>query len=309
MTLDQMRYLIKIAETHSITAASNRLFITQQALSASIKAMEEELNVQLLNRRSKGVVLTAEGQHVLKTAYQIVQLHDELIEHYKKEKGKNYQRTLRIITNQGIDLLFLPKIISWFYKHYPQVKLDMQTGTAEQIIEAVEQQQADIGLINVLEFEGQCMRKFEPPLKFISYHTNKFVYCTHRNSYFGNYKTISLKSIVKKPLIMVPTDAPEEHLLLQVVKFFGEPEIIWAKSTRLSRLLLLDNMGGSINPIEGAVAIAEQYPEICNIKIKDKFLIYNGLLLNESMPQNDLADIFCKVVFYLKDEALSEFIS
>ena len=309
MTLDQMLYLIKIAETHSITAASNKLFITQQALSFSIKALEEELGVLLLERRPKGAVLTEDGQRVLKTAYQMIQLRDELCAYYCSKKPKALSGTLHIITNPGVDLLFLPKIISYFYKHYPDVILDIMHGTAKHIETAVAQRQADIGLVTVLEFGGKIVRQFEAPLKFVPYYIGKFVYCVHRDSPLSKYKTISLRSIAKNPLIIMPNDDVDEYLPLQVVRHFGDPEIFWSKSSWLSRQMLLDNLGGLMTPIEFGMALAEQYPDICTIKIKDKFAVHNGFLFNEDLPASDLLQAFCSAVQLLKDDALTEFIS
>ena len=61
MTLTQIQYVLAVAETGTISAAAKRLFIAQPSLTASIKELENELQVTLFRRTNKGVTLTPEG--------------------------------------------------------------------------------------------------------------------------------------------------------------------------------------------------------------------------------------------------------
>ena len=66
MQLEQLRYFKCLAENKSITQASKSLYISQQALSTSIRKLEEELTVKLFERTSRGVILTLDGEYLLK---------------------------------------------------------------------------------------------------------------------------------------------------------------------------------------------------------------------------------------------------
>lgn len=72
MRLEQLKYLVEIANCRSINKAAQNLYITQPALSIAINALEEELNYPLLKRTNKGVVLTEDGQRVLVEAQMIL---------------------------------------------------------------------------------------------------------------------------------------------------------------------------------------------------------------------------------------------
>ena len=63
MYLEQLEYLLEISKHKSIASASTMVHLTPQALSLSIKRLEEELQVPLLTRTSKGVFLTEEGKN------------------------------------------------------------------------------------------------------------------------------------------------------------------------------------------------------------------------------------------------------
>jgi DNA-binding transcriptional LysR family regulator len=62
MTLQQLRYVIDIAEIGSLSAAAKRLFISQPSLSAAIKGIEDRVGITIFLRNNRGVVLTTEGQ-------------------------------------------------------------------------------------------------------------------------------------------------------------------------------------------------------------------------------------------------------
>lgn len=72
MELRDLHSLIGISETGSLSGAARKLNLTQPALSASLKRLEEELGVLLVRRHSRGAKLTEEGRYVLQKAYDIV---------------------------------------------------------------------------------------------------------------------------------------------------------------------------------------------------------------------------------------------
>ncbi len=74
MRLEQLTYFVKTANTGSFSAASMELFISQQALSTSIKNLEKEFQAQLLIRTPKGVVLSNDGKYFYEIATQILAL-------------------------------------------------------------------------------------------------------------------------------------------------------------------------------------------------------------------------------------------
>ncbi|NMA93398.1 MAG: LysR family transcriptional regulator, partial [Clostridiales bacterium] len=62
MTLRDIAYIVVIQEEKSITKASNKLYVTQPALSQRVRKVESELGITLFNRTSRGVQLTSEGE-------------------------------------------------------------------------------------------------------------------------------------------------------------------------------------------------------------------------------------------------------
>lgn len=82
MTLQQLLYALTIAKEGSMNKASDKLFISQPTLTASIQALEDELNIVLFNRTNKGIQVTEQGREFLANARSIYTQYEALEEKY-----------------------------------------------------------------------------------------------------------------------------------------------------------------------------------------------------------------------------------
>lgn len=83
MKLQQLRYVVKVAECGSITEASRRLFVSQPSITASIRDLENEMGVHIFERTNKGVIVSEEGETFLGYARQVLEQADLLEGKYK----------------------------------------------------------------------------------------------------------------------------------------------------------------------------------------------------------------------------------
>ena len=89
MNINQLKYVIEIAASSSMREASARLYISQPALSSSVKELEDELGILLFKRTNKGIVLTDEGREFLDYAKQVVSQYEILEDRYlSRDAGK-----------------------------------------------------------------------------------------------------------------------------------------------------------------------------------------------------------------------------
>ena len=80
MRMEQLKYIAEIAKTGTISGAAKNLYVSQQAVSSSMKQLEEELGVELLVRGASGVTFTTIGHEVAEFARQTMQQHDLLMD-------------------------------------------------------------------------------------------------------------------------------------------------------------------------------------------------------------------------------------
>ena len=89
MTLQQLRYVVTVAETGNITEASKRLFISQPSLTNAIRELEKEMNISIFNRTNKGVAVTNDGDVFLSYARQVLEQTSLLEEKFLNKSEQN----------------------------------------------------------------------------------------------------------------------------------------------------------------------------------------------------------------------------
>ncbi len=87
MTITQIRYAIVIANTGSFSRAAEKLYVAQPSLTSAVKELENELNIKIFNRSSRGVQVTPDGAEFLLYAQQVYNSYEELSERYA-DSGK-----------------------------------------------------------------------------------------------------------------------------------------------------------------------------------------------------------------------------
>jgi DNA-binding transcriptional LysR family regulator len=92
MTLQQLRYLIAVAEHGSINAAAHDLFVSQSNLSVAVRELEKELGVTIFNRSSKGISLTSDGVELLGYARQVTEQADLMLSRYNGTSAASHGR-------------------------------------------------------------------------------------------------------------------------------------------------------------------------------------------------------------------------
>ena len=83
MTLQQLKYAVTVADTHNITEASRRVFISQPSLTAAIHELEAEMGITIFSRSNKGVTITNEGDEFLSYARQVLEQASLLEDRFK----------------------------------------------------------------------------------------------------------------------------------------------------------------------------------------------------------------------------------
>ena len=126
MRIEQLQYLVDIKATKSINKTASNFYISQQGISDSLKKLEQELQVTLLDKNRHGTFLTPFGESFVEYAAQIVDLHTALmnmVETHKNTQLLNFESTLTIMVHPRIYRNIISDILIVFHKHCPKVKI------------------------------------------------------------------------------------------------------------------------------------------------------------------------------------------
>ena len=156
MTLQQLKYVITVAETGTITEAAKKLYISQPSLTNSIHELEKEMNLVIFNRTNKGISISKEGENFLGYARQVLEQAAILEDKYKGSGlGKKHfcvsTQHYSFAVNAFVDLI----------KEYGQEEYDFslrETQTYE-IIEDVTRLRSEIGILFLNDFNETVISK------------------------------------------------------------------------------------------------------------------------------------------------------
>lgn len=138
-----MRYYIAVVETNSFFEAGERCHISQSAISQQIKALEEELQVQLLERHGRKFSVTPAGRYFYEQARKQVQALDSTFREVRRVASGEYQR-LRVGVLNGFSRRIIQKTVQDFTASHPHVRLSLTTGTHEELFHPVNEGSLDI---------------------------------------------------------------------------------------------------------------------------------------------------------------------
>lgn len=156
MTLQQLRFLIAVAESGSINAAAQRLYTAQSNISNAVKSLEQELHLEIFTRSSRGVTLTNDGTELLGYARQVVEQADMLEARY--EDGGTPQARLAISAQH---YAFSVEAFVNVVERCRDSKFEfiMRETTTSQIIDDVRAFHSDIGILYLDDFNARVLQK------------------------------------------------------------------------------------------------------------------------------------------------------
>ena len=132
----QMRYYIAVVETNSFFEAGEVCHISQSAISQQIKALEEELQVLLLERHGRRFAVTPAGRYFYEQAKRQTEALDSLVREVRRIDKGEYQR-LRVGVLNGFSSRIIQKTVRDFTATHPYVRLSLTTGTHEELFHPV----------------------------------------------------------------------------------------------------------------------------------------------------------------------------
>ena len=143
MEMKQLRSYIAVVDYGSFTKAAEKTYTSQPTISAHIKAMEEELGVQLIARDTKNLRVTEKGRELYDCACGILALQQRLLDKWEDEDRKTISIGVSTIPSGYI----LPPLLEAFRGEYPDVAVSIHQSDSEEIEEAVEKGTCDFGIV------------------------------------------------------------------------------------------------------------------------------------------------------------------
>lgn len=219
--LDLYKVFCEVARCQSFSKAGKKLFMTQPAVSQSIKQLEKELKARLFTRMPKGVVLTNEGHILFEYASSAINLINTGEKKLLEAKGM-MAGELKIGVGDTISRYFLLPYLETFHNNYSNIQLKIINRTTIELCNMLKSGEIDIAICNLPIHDSsieirQCLKV-----------QDVFV-CgeKYRNEI---YKPLDLKELVKLPLIFLERKSNsrqyvEKYMMSKGIRLMPEIEL------------------------------------------------------------------------------------
>lgn len=138
-----LRSFVAIVETGSMQQATERVFVTQSALSLQMRRLEELVRQPLFNRQGRRLALTPAGERLLKAAREMLALNDRTV---AELQGQALSGTVRLGMNQDFAELLLPGVLREFTITYPETQTQVRVGGSQELLELLQAGQLDTAM-------------------------------------------------------------------------------------------------------------------------------------------------------------------
>lgn len=148
MDIHQLKTFAAVAKEGTITRAAERVHLSQPAVSAHIKALEDALGLTLFDRTPKGMTLTRDGERLLEKAERALAAHQALVDEAARIKGKLSGR-LRLAAGSNSNHAAVGRLVTAFAERWPEVDVGLEHGTTLEILERLRAGTLDAGFCNL----------------------------------------------------------------------------------------------------------------------------------------------------------------
>ncbi|GFI48595.1 HTH-type transcriptional regulator CysB [Lachnospiraceae bacterium] len=302
MTLTQLRYVIALADTHSMNKAARALFISQPSLSQAVRELEEEIGVTLFDRNNRGVRTTPEGEEFLGYARQVVEQYRLVEDRYieKKNSKKRFSVSMQHYT-------FAVKAFVELVKQFGMDEYEFavhETKTYE-VIENVKNFRSEIGILYINDFNRAVLEKLfrESELEFHAILNCGIYVYMWKGHPLAEKQEISLEELDEYPCLSFDQGANNSfYLAEEVLSTYAYKRLIKAND----RATLLNLMVGlnAYTLCSGIICESLNGSDYCAVKLRSQEVMTIGYLKRKGAAISPMGQKYLEEIKKFRESVL-----
>lgn len=290
MTLQQLKYVIEVANCGSINIAAKRLFITQPSLSNALRELETELNISIFKRTNRGIRVTIDGVEFLGYARQVIEQTELLEKRYFNTKPSAQHFSVSTQHYAFAVNAFVDLIKKYGKKEYG---FSIRETKTYEIIDDVKNLRSEVGILYLNKFNFKIMNKLftESNLKFIKLFTAKPHVFISVNNPLSKQKLVTIKDLENYPyLCFEQGEYNSFHFSEEILSTLAHKKTIKVSDRATLFNLLIGLNGYTIST--GILSSDLNGNDIISVPLDVDEEITVGLLLHKSIKLGKLADAY-----------------
>jgi len=269
MNVNQLKYVLTIANSSSMREAATKLYVSQPALSNSIMELENELGILIFERSNKGIVLTDEGNEFLTYAKKVIGQY-EILEGRYLSKEKEKERFSVSTQHYNFAIGSFSSVIKKFLPE--KFTFSIHETKTREVLENVRDLKSEVGVVSYSEGNENVLKKLlkEYQLEFVPLMRKETYAYVWKGHPFADRKEISLEELRDYPCIVFDqTDDSNFYLTEEAMADYDFSKLIKSDDRATTMELIASLQGYSI----GSGMLAEDdaiLKGMVSIKLKEE---------------------------------------
>jgi DNA-binding transcriptional LysR family regulator len=266
VNLQQLRYVLAVAETRSFTRAADGLFVVQSALSQQVRKLEAELGVQLFTRTTRSVSLTTAGEALIPLMRQVIAGVDQITVDAQALRGTVTGRLTVGMMEIPSDSLDVAALMATFHAHYPDVTVTLRSGGSDVLVQATRDRKLDVAIV------GSNVARAGDPISFDHLFSESLVAVLPNGHRLAASSSVSLRELAELPFIDFPPGYGLRHETDR--GFAGIQRRVAFEVTRVDEVIhfVCQGLGAALLPESVARNRAEANPTLVLLPVQDAVL-------------------------------------
>lgn len=290
MTLQQLKYVVAVADKGTISKASKELFVSQPSLTNAIRELEKEMNISIFNRTNKGTVVSQEGEKFLRYARQVLEQASLLESAFK---GNVKQKKSFCVSTQHYS--FAVNAFVDLIKKYGEDEYDFSLRETEtyEVIDDVAKMKSELGIVYLNSFNEKALGKIfkSNNLKFTELFTaNPHIFVSTSNP-LANKKSVKMKDLAPYPYLSY--EQGEHNSFYYSEEIFSTEERL--KNIRVTDRATLFNLLIGLNGYtvcSGVIDSSLNGENIVSIPLDKEGVMRVGILTHNDIIQREMAQYY-----------------
>lgn len=212
INFNQLRCFWEAARTGSYSKAAQSLFVTQPAVTAQIRSLEETTGLKLFRKRARQMVLTEAGSELFQYAQRVFDLEREM-ESLVAQMHKLRRGVLKVATTKTYARYLMPSIMTRFHASYPGIKIVLDEGSSLEMARSLLDLRSELGVLARVEETKR--------IKFIPFRSERIVLFTSPGHPLAAKGAIRFSELEGQPVIMKEKGSGTHQLVAQSFALHG----------------------------------------------------------------------------------------
>ena len=299
INFNQLRVFYQAAKNMNFTAAAQKLYITQPAVTAHMKLFEDYCGLKFFKKRGRKIYLTSEGEalyHYTQKIFEYERHIEDLIDDLKDLK----RGMLRLGTSKTYARYFMPSLISSFRDAYPHIKIHLDEGSSLDIMHSLLDLTNEVAVIAKVEDHTDIC--------FIPFSQEELVLILAPEHPLAGKKDVTLAELAEEQIIAKEKGSKTRKLVSTLFQEHGiSPEILMETNNAEFIKQLVQRGEGVSFVVREVVALELQEKKLATVPIKGKRIILEvNIAYLKNQPLSPPAEAFLGILLKISPKEKSD---